>query len=200
MLSRKEDIMCDLRESPGQSSGFSFVRFHGVERMTYEGREYRFNEHTYKWIYDSIAAEHGLAVTLNGLAESVILSHDPGFEDLWEFGYIFRQMGDHWRSIKFYEWAIAGDPYRKEIRWMLPGLSSAYRKVNMPEKAVMLKERFPMHLSGHAVLFTSQAAAYSDMGDLKNAKRCAARAYAIYKERGAVIPEELHAVYRRIKA
>ena len=109
-------------------------------------------------------------------------------------------MGDHRRSIKFYEWATAGDPYRKEIRWMLPGLSSAYRKANMPEKAVMLKERFPMHLSWNAALFTSLAAAYSDMGDLKNAKRCAARAYAINKERGAVIPEELHAAYRRIKA
>lgn len=87
---------------------------------------------------------------------------------------------------------------QKTLAYILPRLTSCYRKANRPDKAIVLLT-FANHKYGPSMLtptlLTSAAAAYCDMDEYDKALACCKRAQA--KMQGAVT-SELKMVYNRI--
>ena len=83
------------------------------------------------------------------------------------------------------------------IKVVLPVLTSCYRKLNQPEKAIEIAgvyEHYKEYRS--SALFTSVGAAYCDMQDLDQATKYADMAYAINEGFGT----EISALYERIES
>lgn len=89
---------------------------------------------------------------------------------------------------------------KNDVIYILPRLTSCYRAQGMPQRVIdtltFAKERFGADVIT-AVLLTSAAAAYCDMGDYDKAKKCCDRAYAMSNGKAS---GELSMVYKRIRA
>ena len=86
------------------------------------------------------------------------------------------------------------------IRTVLPILTSCYRKIGQPSKAIELLKIYPSIYNQHGsvALLTSLAAAFCDVGDYINARKYANIAYA-RQGGGTGEKNELSLVYMRIK-
>ncbi|WP_092637681.1 tetratricopeptide repeat protein [Acetanaerobacterium elongatum] len=102
-------------------------------------------------------------------------------------------------ALKAYESAIKKSD-NNQVAHILPRITSCYRSVGQPEKAIQVnswaKKLFGASIISPALL-TSIAAAYCDMGEYDNAKRCCDRAYAMAGGKGFI---ELSLVYKRIES
>jgi tetratricopeptide (TPR) repeat protein len=100
-------------------------------------------------------------------------------------------------AISFYEKALE-DCDEVTHKYILPRITSCYRKNNMPRKVIDLftetKSKYGTSFIT-PVLLTSVAAAYCDLKEYENAMRCCKWAYKTYGE----FNHELSAVYGRIK-
>ena len=113
--------------------------------------------------------------------------------------------GDRFKKSNTYDYAIAF--YEEAIQrckaggwaYILPRITSCYRQLNVPGKAVELfsqaKEKYGEEFIT-PVLLTSVAAAYCDMKQYENALRCCKWAYKRYNSEEN---EKLQSVFRRIK-
>ena len=85
---------------------------------------------------------------------------------------------------------------------VLPMMTSSYRKLNMPRRAINFAEvylqKYPYILRSSGALCNSLAAAYCDIKDYHKAKRYADLSFAINKKDGK-FSSELHAVYARLE-
>lgn len=151
------------------------------------------------WVDESyITVEGHLQKELNKLyAESLDLA-DLSADQLIEEGDHFKYSEDWTLAIKYYEEAIK-KATKETIAYILPRITSCYRKKNMAYKAIELfsfaKEKFGSGMMSSALL-TSAAAAFCDMQEYEKARKCAKRAYAMEKGKA---PQELINVFSRIK-
>ena len=102
-------------------------------------------------------------------------------------------------AIKAYEKAIEKTGEVKEIKYILPRITSCYRKDNRPDDAIALYTKICSEYGYDildSVLLTSVSAAYIDIGEYVKAKKCADRAYAMSQGN---ISDELKSVYARLK-
>ena len=110
----------------------------------------------------------------------------------------FKASGDYSLASKCYEEIVCRGS-QQEVAAIIPRLSSCYRFMKLPEKAIKLmseyKEKYGAQVI-NAAMFTSVAAAYCDLEKWDEAKRCIDRAYAMT----GVSTPEISAVYGRINS
>ena len=109
----------------------------------------------------------------------------------------FKKNESYHLAIKHYKEAIMRADI-EQCRFIYPRLTSCYRKIGRAQDAVQLmtyiKNKFGLHMIT-PVLLTSVAAAYCDLHEYENARKCANRAYAIL---GGKSDPALINVFRRI--
>ena len=111
----------------------------------------------------------------------------------------FKKSESYILAIRYYEEAVKKCDSRT-VSSLFPRLSSCYRKCGMAKKSIDLlseaKKKHGMKIVTSELL-VSAAAAYCDLEEYDNAKKCADRANAISNNSHN---EYLTAVYRRIKS
>ena len=99
--------------------------------------------------------------------------------------------------LKFLEIAESDLNFNRGISIILSILSSNYRKINEPKKAIDLINKYNRN-DWNSTFLTSVAAAYCDIGDYGKAKKFADTAYAM-QGGGVNYKNELSLVYKRIQ-
>lgn len=87
----------------------------------------------------------------------------------------------------------------KELKFLLPRVTSVYRKNNQAEKAIRVAQEYLNQYGTSvqsSVLFTSIAAAYCDLGEIEAARKTANKAMALDNGNCSA---ELISVFARIK-
>lgn len=110
----------------------------------------------------------------------------------------FKESSSYLLAISYYEAAIR-KATANDIKYILPRVTSCYRRSKQPQKAIKVfsevKNQYGAGFFSPALL-TSAAAAFCDMGEYEKAKKCCDRAFAMSGGRAS---GELHAVYSRIR-
>lgn len=184
-------------ESSDNNQGPILVREKGRDTITFEGKEYvRRNQ---KWTENNIIVPDPLQKTLNKILAENMNPLETTAEELIINADKFKESGDYLSAAKQYMEALVRSN-RNQYASILPRLSSCYRKLGQPEKALVLEEEavsiYGNKILNHAML-TSIAAAYCDLKKWDDARKYANRAYAVSEGRADV---ELMNVYSRIKA
>lgn len=109
----------------------------------------------------------------------------------------FKQSTSYELAIRLYEY-VTELADKRTLAYILPRITSCYRKANYPKKAIILltiaNKKFGPDMVTPALL-VSIAAAYCDLGDYKRALACCKRAQA---GMGNTLHDELRLVYDRI--
>lgn len=169
-----------------------------MDQISFEGKTYTLRGA--KWTIGFEIVCETMQKKLNKAFEMQNDINALSFEELWEKGSHYKENGDYFLAIKYFEKALEKEPDRKEIRWMLASLSSCYRSIKQPKKSITLFDCYKnkkLYIS--APLLTSVGAAYMDIEDVTNAKKMADRAFAITKDDGKEIDGELNSLYARIR-
>ena len=151
-----------------------------------------------KWV-DSrhLVVHESLQKTLNEMYLKTLDYSSYTVEELVKEGDKFKDSSSYQDAIAFYEKALA-DCDEVTYKYILPRITSCYRKNNMPRKVIDLfsetKRKYGTDFIT-PVLLTSVAAAYCDLKEYENALRCCKWAY---KKFGGFNPN-LSNVYTRIK-
>ena len=148
---------------------------------------------------DGIILPDNMQKKMNSRFEHNIVISSLSVEDAIKLGDEFRNSASLNLAIKYFEHAAKIAP-KAELAYILPRLTSCYRSVGFPQKAIDIltyasKKYGPDMVS--IPLLTSAAAAYCDMGDYAKARKCCNRAY--YKSNNNP-GNELHMVYKRIES
>ena len=168
-----------------------------METVTYEGRTYR--RVNARWVDSSnFIVNETLQRELNHLYLETLDYTSFSVEELIEEGDKLRDGSSYRQAIIFYEKATA-DCDESTLKFVLPRITSCYRKCNMPRSVIdlftTLKRRFGEGFIT-PVLLTSVAAAYCDLQEYDNALRCCKWAYKNFG--GKSDPNLIH-VWARIK-
>ncbi len=168
-----------------------------LEQQEYEGRTYFLRNG--KWTgSDSFVASEEMQKILNKrYADTLDLTAMDVDTLLWH-GDQFKQSSSYHLAIRFFSYAVdLAD--EQTLSYILPRLTSCYRKNGLPQKAIDLltyaSRKFGRHIISSALL-VSAAAAYCDMKDYEHARQCCNRAYAASNGETSA---ELRAVYGRIQ-
>lgn len=106
-------------------------------------------------------------------------------------------------AVKYYEAAISKTENISGISVVLPRITSCYRKIGTPRKAIELLSKTKAEHGEdfiNSVLLTSVAAAYCDLGEPENALRCCRWAYKNLKVKSSKAESlELSNVFIRAK-
>lgn len=168
-----------------------------MDQIEYQGKKYKRVGN--KWTDSSnCVVPEGLQRDLNF---AYLQSHDisdMSVKELIAEGDKFKDSTSYFYAIRCYERA-AEICSKRTLQFLLPRLSSCYRKKKTPQKTV---EMFAMAKSKYGedfitpVLLTTVAAAYCDLKEYENAMRCCK--WAMKKNDGELEPALL-SVYARIK-
>ena len=164
--------------------------------LKHEGQLYFLkNEH---WVDSrSIVVPQYLQMELSSLYAKTLDLTSLSFSQIIEYADKFNKNQSHLLAIHYYEYA-ANLCDKGQIAYILPRITSCYRKIGKPQKVIDIlsyaSNKFGKDVVSFALL-TSAAAAYCDIGDYDNALKCCKRAYAS----GAKGSEEISLVYKRIK-
>lgn len=168
-----------------------------MEKYTIDGEEYIYNNG--KWLtsnYTSVPI--GLLSKLNKLLTSKEDLENKSFAELMEIADGAKKSNNNSLATKALNIALKGAD-AKQIHSLLPRLTSLYRLNGQPEKAIGISCEY-MEKYGKTVmssaLFTSLAAAYCDIGDYRETKHYADRAYAMDNGKCS---GELAGVYGRLR-
>ena len=168
-----------------------------MDELKYENRTYiRYNG---KWVDSSgIAAPIKTQNILNQEFEKQLDLSKLSVDQLESEADKLKDADKHYRAIKYYE-EIASKCDINKLRYLLPKLSSCYRKCNMPQKSIELfasaEEKYGQSIIDE-VLLTTVGAAYCDLKEFDKAKKCCNEAYA---KCNGKCSQELISVYERIK-
>ena len=167
------------------------------EKLEYDGKTYY--RRNGKW-YDSSYCEvlTHLQDKLNKLYNNSINYDTMDYYEIIKIADGFKKTNSFTMAITTYEIALEKTNKKYEIKYILPRITSCYRMNHQPNKAIELYSRICKNHGYeilNSVLLTSIAAAYCDLGQFDNAKKCADRAYAISNGKA---DEELKLVYKRI--
>ena len=169
-------------------------------QIEYEGKIYE--NINGRWYHNNMEVNSSLQNTLNSIYSKSIDIEKMTYNELLEYADGFKKTESYYIAIVYYEKALEKYDYLDNIRSILPRITSCFRLINKPEKAIEIYKKYYEEYSTSIdsdVLYTSLAAAYGDINDFDNAKRYADRAFAIAKSKGEKISEELLLVYERIK-
>lgn len=167
------------------------------DEIEYDGKMYY--KRNGKW-YDENYCETPIALQnkLNSTYNESINYNNMNYLRIIEIADGFKKSNSFIMAIKTYEKAMEKTNKVEHIKYILPRITSCYRKNNQASKAIELYTKV-CKMYGYdilnEVLLTSIAAAYCDLEQFDNAKKCADRAYAIAKGNYS---EELKLVYKRI--
>lgn len=168
-----------------------------MEKLEYNGKIYK--RQGQKWsdmdgcivheiLQRELNAKYIETIDLNSLTIQEVIEQGDKFKNSSSLGY----------ALRFYEYA-ANQADENELAYILPRMTSCYRKQGHPQKAIDIlsfaKNKYGAKMIS-PVLLTSAAAAYCDLEEYGNAKKCCDRAYA---SMGGKSSGELAAVYARIK-
>ncbi len=168
-----------------------------MDTFNYKGKTYK--RYSSKWLdINNLIVCDSLQTMLNmEFVKNMDVSHLETNE-LISNGDKFKASYSYYLAIKYYEAAVEKSSMQ-ETSYILPRLASCYRKINQPLKVIKIatyaKQNFGSKLLT-APLLTSTAAAYCDLGEYSNAKKCCDLAYAML---GGAANEELNLVYKRLK-
>ena len=167
-----------------------------MEKIEYNGEIYRRTKS--KWVDSrNFNVHESLQRTLNELYIETIDFSAYSVEELVQEGDKFKDSSSYKNAIAFYEKATV-DCDEVTLRYILPRITSCYRKCNMPRKVIDLftdvKGAYGTDFIT-PVLLTSVAAAYCDLKEYDNALRCCKWAYKNFGE----FNSSLSNVWARIK-
>ena len=151
-----------------------------------------------KWV-DSrkFVVYDGLQNILNQLYLKTLDYSNYSIDELLAEGDKLKESNSYSSAIHFYEKALEGCD-ETTYKYILPRITSCYRKNNMPRKVIDLfsetKRKYGTDFIT-PVLLTSVAAAYCDLKEYENALRCCKWAYKTFGE----FSPELSNVWARIK-
>ena len=167
-----------------------------MDTLEYNGEVY--TRRNAKW-FDSrhLVVYENLQQTLNRLYLENLDYSGYTVDKLVEEGDKFKESTSYTSAIKFYEKALE-DCDEVTYKYILPRITSCYRKNHMPRKVIDLftetKRMFGTDFIT-PVLLTSVAAAYCDLQEYENALRCCKWAYKTFGE----FNPNLSSVWARIK-
>lgn len=169
---------------------------HEHDTLTHLGVKYTYRAG--KWVDDRyMVACESIQQLLNKMYYSSVDTTTMSIETLVAEADKLKDGTSYALAITMYEQA-SKTADRNTLAYILPRLTSCYRKTNRPDKAIVLLT-FANHKYGPSMvtptLLTSAAAAYCDMDEYDKALTCCKRAQA--KMHGAVT-SELKMVYNRI--
>lgn len=167
-----------------------------MEKVEYNGEIY--TRRNSKWVDGSnLAVCESLQRTLNRLYLEQLDYSQYTVDELVAEGDKFKESSSYQSAISFYEKALESCD-EVTYKYVLPRITSCYRKSNMPQRVVDLftetKKIFGTDFIT-PVLLTSVAAAYCDLQEYENALRCCKWAYKTFGE----FNPNLSNVYARIK-
>ena len=168
-----------------------------MESLEYNGKMYF--RYTNKWVDGNNMVVHlSLQHELNGLYANSLDLSGMSPQELVNEGDKYKKDESYLLAIRFYEEALDSCD-KKTFKYILPRISSCYRKAHSPQKAIDLfaktKKIFGVEMLT-PVLLTTAAAAYCDLCEFENAENCARRAYALCNGNCS---DELVSVLARIK-
>ena len=168
-----------------------------MESLEYKGKMY--SRYTNKWVDKNNMVVHlSLQHELNTIYANSLDLSGMSSQELVTEGDKYKEDESYLLAIRFYEQALEICD-NKTFKYILPRISSCYRKSNNPQKAIDLfaetKRLFGVEMLT-PVLLTTAAAAYCDLNEIDNAKKCANRAYALCNGNCS---QELISVFARIK-
>ena len=169
-----------------------------VDTLEYNGKQYM--RYKSNWVDSNNMVVHlELQDILNNLFIERIDLSGTEIQEIIMQASKFKESGSYKLAIKYYEYVIENST-ENAIRFVLPQITSCYRKYNEPQKAIdtvsLLKQKYGGGILTHSLL-TSLAAAYCDMEEFGKAKKCCDRAYAMNNGSSSL---ELAMVYKRIDA
>ncbi len=170
-----------------------------MDKIVYGGKQY--TRTGTKWVdRDQFVVPVYMQDILNRLFIEQELTGDLDRGTLIKRADQFKNSGSYQYAISFYLRALEGAD-SDAICFILPKLTSCYRAVSSPKKAVEAFEKY-VEEEGEVVVSTallvSAAAAYCDVGDATTAYRLCKWAYKKFKMRGKDPSGELNAVYARV--
>lgn len=167
-----------------------------MDKIEYNGEIY--TRRTSKW-FDSrnLVVYDTLQNILNQMYLQTCDLSKYNVEELVREGDKFKESTSYISAIKFYEKALE-DCDEETHRYILPRITSCYRKCNMPRKVIELfsetKSKYGTDFIT-PVLLTSVAAAYCDLKEYENALKCCKWAYKTFDK----FSPNLSNVWARIK-
>ena len=167
-----------------------------MDTLEYNGEVY--TRRNAKWVDSrNLAVCENLQKFLNHLYLEKLDYSKYTVDELVAEGDKFKESTSYTSAIKFYEKALE-DCDEVTYKYILPRITSCYRKNHMPRKVIDLfaetKRKFGTDFIT-PVLLTSVAAAYCDLQEYENALRCCRWAYKTF---GKFEPS-LSNVWARIK-
>lgn len=165
----------------------------------YNGKTYKRNGS--KWVDDSnMVVPTYLQNILNTLLYQQQDVSDMSYDAAKREGDKAKKSESFTLAIKYYRQAIDEADNYSQIAYILPRISSCYRKNNQPRKVIELladmKEQYGEGIINEALL-TSAAAAYCDLGEPHNAIKCCKWAYKVLKIKTDDYSIELSNVFER---
>lgn len=169
-----------------------------MEEIEYNGKIYYRNQG--KWYERSTHIEECKTkqYELNNFYNQHINLENKKYSELIALADEYKKSYSYDMAIKLYNKAIEKSKDVENIKYILPRITSCYRKKGQAEKAIILysdvKKKYGEEII-NAVMLTSIAAAYCDINQTGNAKKCADFAYKLLNGK---VSEELKLVYKRI--
>ena len=149
-----------------------------MDTIEYNGQIYT-RRHS-KWLDSgNLAVCEALQKTLNYRYLETVDISSYSLEELLAEGDKFNSSSSYQNAIRFYEKALA-DCDEETHNYILPRITSCYRKCNMPRKVIdLFADTKSKYGSGflNTALLTSVAAAYCDLKEYENALKCCKWAY-----------------------
>ena len=148
--------------------------------MEYKGKEYFFADGVWVDVFGELAPKKAQEALYCEYLDSIDMSNRL-FDELVEFGDIYKQIKQYEKSLELYKRAYDMENDIAKIKGLFSRLSSCYRALNKPEDAislyVLVKEKY-----GNKVITNpfkiSVALAYCDVKDYEKAKELADWAFA----------------------
>ena len=167
-----------------------------MDTLEYNGEVY--TRRNAKWVDGrNLVVYENLQKSLNHLYLEKLDYSMYTVNELVAEGDKFKESTSYTSAIKFYEKALQ-DCDEVTHKYILPRITSCYRKNNMPRKVIDLfaetKRKYGTDFIT-PVLLTSVAAAYCDLQEYENALRCCKWAYKTFGE----FSPSLSNVWARIK-
>ena len=168
-----------------------------MDILEYKGNIYR--RYSAKWCDDrNLIVHEMLQKELNNEYAKTLDISEWDVRSLITEGDKYKASATYILAIRFYEEACKKCG-RTDITYILPRISSCYRKAHQPSKAIALfsfaKQKFGANIMTEPLL-TTVAAAYCDLGEYEKAKKCCNIAYT---NNAGMVSNELRMVYKRIE-
>lgn len=148
--------------------------------MEYKGKEYYFSDGVWVDSFGKLASRKAQESLYGKYLDAIDMS-SGSFDELIEFGDIYKQINRHEKALELYLRAYDMESDITKIKGLFSRLSSCYRALNKPEDAISLynlvKEKYGNKVISNPFKI-SVAYAYCDMKDYEMAKQLADWAFA----------------------